>query len=82
MLKIAKEALAGALESSGGSPSGISENLIMELSLVNPLSEVCADLRAWLACSIRLWPEVLSKQSCAVAAGARRPHGARIRLPE
>jgi hypothetical protein len=40
MLKIAKEALVGALRSSTGKPSGISENLVMELSLVNPLSEV------------------------------------------
>lgn len=43
MLKIAKDALTGALRSNSGKMSGMSANLIMELSTINPLSQPARD---------------------------------------
>eukprot|EP00277_Geminigera_cryophila_P028135 CAMPEP_0179464714 /NCGR_PEP_ID=MMETSP0799-20121207/46463_1 /TAXON_ID=46947 /ORGANISM="Geminigera cryophila, Strain CCMP2564" /LENGTH=196 /DNA_ID=CAMNT_0021268639 /DNA_START=17 /DNA_END=604 /DNA_ORIENTATION=+ len=43
MLKIAKNALTGALEESAGKPSGMATSLIRELASVNPLSQPARD---------------------------------------
>jgi len=54
MLKIAKNALTGALEESAGKPSGMATSLIRELASVNPLSQVCVFVCVCVAVCVSL----------------------------